>query len=133
MKESGGALPRTPMDGVDAVISGWAAGLCHKTLSEGPPRNDMPLARAPPERELAARKEFDAHRPVVRSTKKKTIAETRRELAWEVVVAQTSAKARPVITGFQGPDLHQGLVETAGCVSMRSFHLRLLRLRALEK
>ena len=44
-----------------------------------------------------------------------------------------SVKARLAAKGFQDPDLKEGLVETSGCVSLRSPHLRAISLSALKK
>ena len=43
-----------------------------------------------------------------------------------------TVKARPVAKGYQDPDLKDGLVETSGCVSLRSSHLRFIPLAALR-
>ena len=42
-------------------------------------------------------------------------------------------KARLVAKGFQDPDLAEGLVDTSGCVSLRSSHLQVASLSALNK
>ena len=42
-------------------------------------------------------------------------------------------KARLVAKGFQDPDLTEGLVDTSGCVSLRSSHLQVVSLSALNK
>ena len=42
-------------------------------------------------------------------------------------------KARLVAKGFQDPDLTEGLVDTSGCVSLRSSHLQVASLSALNK
>ena len=42
-------------------------------------------------------------------------------------------KARLVAKGFQDPDLKEGLVDTSGCVSLRSSHLQLVSLSAIRK
>ena len=35
--------------------------------------------------------------------------------------------------GFQDPDLQEGLVDTSGCVALRSSHLQVISLSALKK
>ena len=42
-------------------------------------------------------------------------------------------RARLVPTGFEDPDLREALVDTSGCVSLRSSHLRALSLSAVRK
>ena len=42
-------------------------------------------------------------------------------------------KARLVAKGFQDPDLTEGPVDTSGCVSLRSSHLQVVSLSALNK
>ena len=44
-----------------------------------------------------------------------------------------TAKARLVAKGFQDPDLQEGLVDTSGCVSLRSSHLQVISLSAIKK
>ena len=43
------------------------------------------------------------------------------------------AQARLVAKGFQDPDLKLGLMDTSGCVSLRSSHLQVASLSALCK
>ena len=47
--------------------------------------------------------------------------------------ATKTVKARFVATGYQGPDLRDGNVDIAGCVSRRSPHLQLISLGALKE
>ena len=42
-------------------------------------------------------------------------------------------KARLAAKGFQGPDSHEGLVDTSGCVSLRSSHFKVISLSAIRK
>ena len=42
-------------------------------------------------------------------------------------------KARLVAEGFQDLDLTEGLVDSSGCVSLRSSHLQVVSLSALNK
>ena len=46
---------------------------------------------------------------------------------------KTCVKARLAAKGFQGPDLQEGLVDTSGCVSLRSSRLQVIPLSALRK
>ena len=55
---------------------------------------------------------------------------TRWVLTWTVVDGVITVKARLVANGYQEPDLKDGLVETAGCVSLRSSHLQVVSLAA---
>ena len=40
--------------------------------------------------------------------------------------------ARLVATGYQGPDLQDGIVDTSGCVSLRSTYLQVISLSAIK-
>ena len=42
-------------------------------------------------------------------------------------------RARIAAKGFQDPDLKEGLVETSGCVSLRSSHLQVVSLSAIRQ
>ena len=57
---------------------------------------------------------------------------TRWVLTWKMVEGVKTVKARLVATGYQDPDLKNGLVETSGCVSPRSSHLQVVSLAALR-
>ena len=46
---------------------------------------------------------------------------------------QKFAEARLVAKGFQDPDLAEGLVETSGCVGLRSSHLQVVSLSAIRQ
>ena len=50
-----------------------------------------------------------------------------------MVDGKKDVKACLVAKGRQDPDVGDGLVETSGCVSLRSSHLRVISLGALKK
>ena len=136
MKYRWGGPPGAHVDGIDAAICAWAADLCNQTLSKEPSKEERKyatLVRTARDHELAAKKEFEVCRPINKAHTKQTIVDTRWVSTRKVIDKTTSAKARLVISGFKGPDLRQGLVETANCVSLRSPHLQLPPLRAWQK
>merc|ERR1712131_293647 len=71
--------------------------------------------------------------PVLETAVNKKIADTSWALTWKMVEGQLRIKARLVAKGFQDPDLQEGLVDTSGCVSLRSSHLQVISLSALKK
>ena len=50
-----------------------------------------------------------------------------------MVDGKTCVKARLVAKGAQDPDLQERLMDTSGCVSLRSSHLRVISLSAIQK
>ena len=58
------------------------------------------------------------------------LVDTRCVLSWETAERKKCVKARLVAKGFQDPDSKNGLVETSGCVSLRSSHLQVIPLSA---
>ena len=50
-----------------------------------------------------------------------------------MVDGQKSVGARLVARGYQDPDLREGLVDTSGCVSLRSSPLQVISLCAIKK
>ena len=61
------------------------------------------------------------------------MADARWALIREVIDGKTKVRARVVNKGPQDPGLHQGLVETAGCVSLRSSDLHLVPVCSMNK
>ena len=51
---------------------------------------------------------------------RKATVDSRGVLTWKLVDGQPPVKAQLAPEGFQDPDPNDGLVETAGCVSLRS-------------
>ena len=121
MRESWGASPGVPADGVDAAISSGAADICSETSEKEPSkeekRNYASFVMAAPEQELGSWKEFYAFRPAALSGIKTTIADTLRGWTWGNIEGGKS-----VMSGYQDPDLQRGPVETARCVSLCSSH-----------
>ena len=89
--------------------------------------------RTAQDREPAAWEEFSECCLRDEANINETIADTRWVLTWKVTEGNTSLMDRLVAKGFQDPDVQRGLVETAGCVSLRSSHLQFLSLRTLKK
>ena len=63
----------------------------------------------------------------------KSSVDSRWVLTWKMVDGVKSAKARLVAKGFQDPDLQAGLVDTSGCVCLRTSHLQVISPSALKK
>ena len=61
------------------------------------------------------------------------MVDTRWVLARKEVDGAKTAKARLVAEGYQEPDLREGNVDGAGCVSHRSSHLQLVSLGPLKQ
>ena len=59
--------------------------------------------------------------------------DTRWVLTWEIVDGANTVEARVVAKGFQDPDLKGGVADSACCVSLRSSHLQVISLGALNK
>ena len=53
-------------------------------------------------------------------------------LTWKMVDGEKRANDRLAEQGCQDPDLRDGNVDTSGCVSLRSSHLRVISLGALK-
>ena len=62
----------------------------------------------------------------------KQIVQTRWVLTGKMADGQKCVKTRLVATGFQDPDSKDGLVETSGCVSLRSSHLHVMPLSTIR-
>ena len=63
----------------------------------------------------------------------KAVPSTRWVLTWRVVDGKKSVEACPVAKGYQDPDLKDGNVDTSGRVTLRSNHLQVILLGALDK
>ena len=61
----------------------------------------------------------------------KDMVDTRWALTWEKVDGKKAAGARFLAKGYQDPDLRDGNVDIAGCISSRSPRLQLISARAL--
>ena len=97
MRDGWGAVPSSPVDGVDAAISAWTANLCGETrgeeLSLEEERKYAPPVSVVQQRELADWEEFHACRSVAQAAIKKAITGTSCVLAWRVADGNTPAKA----------------------------------------
>ena len=82
-------------------------------------------------RESGAWSQFKVSGPMERRKCGKDAFGTRRALPWKVADGAKTRRDRLVANGYQDPDLKHGLVETPGCVSLRSSHLQVVSLAAL--
>ena len=63
----------------------------------------------------------------------KKIVQTKWVRTYKMMEGTKSIDTRMVAKGYQDPALKKGLVDTSGCVSLRSPHLRAISLRAVKK
>ena len=91
------------------------------------------LVRDSKTRELAARGEFDVYTPRSTDGASKEIVRTRWVLTRKMADGKKCVKARLVAKGFQDPDLPGGLVDTSGCVSLRSSRILFAPPSAVKK
>ena len=84
------------------------------------------------DREVDAWEQFEVYSPAQMGTQGKDVVDTRWAPTRKEVNGKKTAKARSVAHGRQDPDLRDGNVEIAGCVSPRSSHLQLLFLGPLR-
>ena len=84
-------------------------------------------------RELEAWAKFKVFSSVGEGAISKKAIDSRWALTWKMGNGAKKVKARLVAKGFQDPDLTEGLVDTSGCVSLRSSHLQVISLSALQK
>ena len=131
------ALQSSVVEGVDGAVSAWVADECNRVLRQEllPDEEKLhsDLAQEGKLRELAAWKKSDAYTKRNEMNTSKQIAQTRWVLSWKMVARVERAMARPAAKGFQGPELKAGLVDVSGCVSLRSSHLQVVPISALQK
>ena len=84
-------------------------------------------------KELEAWGKFKVFSPVKSNSLSKKSVDSHWVLTWKMVEGLKTVKARVVAKGFQDPDLQEGLVDTSGCVRLRSSHLQVISLSALKK
>ena len=84
-------------------------------------------------RELAAWEKFDVYTQRNECQVSKKVARTRRVFTWKTVDGKKCVKASLVAKVFQDPGLREGLVDTSGCVSLRSSHFRVISFGAIER
>ena len=83
--------------------------------------------------ELAAWEQFRVSPTVETGTESMEMVDRRWVLTWKEVDGVKTARARLVAMGYQDPDLRNGDVDIACCVSRRSSHLRLISLGDPQK
>ena len=122
---------------MDGAISEWVADECNRILGQELPREPeamhADLAEARKQRKLAAWGEFDDISPQNACHVQKQIIQSRWVLTRTMVEGKKCVKARLVAEGFQDPDQKEGLVDTSGCVSLRSSHLQVVSLSAIRR
>ena len=125
------------MEGLDDAISAWVADECNRVPGQEPSQEEeemhADLVNKGKQREPEAWEKFDEFSPLSARKVQKQIVQTRWVLTWKMKEWQTCVKARLVAEGFEDPDLKEGLVETSGCVSLRSSHLHVISLSAIRK
>ena len=84
-------------------------------------------------RELEAWGKLDVFSPHSACAVQKQLVQTRWVLTWKIVEGKKRVTARLVAKGFQDPDLKDGLVETSGCVGLRSSHLQVISPSAIRQ
>ena len=122
---------------MDGAASARVAGARNRALGRELLPDDeeahADLAQEAGLRDPTAWKKFDVYaaRNVCNVSKK--IVQTRLVLTWKMVDAKESVQARLVAKGFQYPDPQRGIVDTTCCVGLRSSHLQVISLRAIEE
>ena len=91
------------------------------------------LVKAGKQRELAAWGKLDVFPPRDACKVRKQIVQRRWLLTRKMAEGKKCVKARLVAKCFQGPDLKDGLVDSSGCVSLRSSHLQVAPLSAIRQ
>ena len=84
-------------------------------------------------RELAARGQFDVFARRNECPASKKAEKTRWVWTWKIVDGEKCVEARLLAEGFQDTDVQEGLVDTPGCVSLRSSHVRVFSISAIKK
>ena len=131
------ALSHQMVEGSDEAVTAWVADECNRVLGQELSVEEelscKELAHEGKMRELEAWKKFKVFSSVKESDISKTVIDSRWVSTWKMVDGIKKAKARLVAKRFQDPDLTEGLVDTSGCVSLRSSHLQVASLSALNK
>ena len=91
------------------------------------------VAKAANVKELDDWKKFDVFEPRRDCKVSKQIAQTRWVLTWKMVDGQESANARLVAKDYWGPGVREGIMDTSGCVRLRSSHLQATSLCAIKE
>ena len=129
---------RSPVvGGVDAAISAWVADECNRVSGRdfwmGEEETYADLARGAKVKELGARQSFGVLEPSQEQDVLKKVVQTRWVLAWKMMEGAKIINVRSASKGYQGPDLKEGVPDASGCVSLRSSHLQVISLCAIEK
>ena len=95
-------------------------------------KSNLELVGDAEEHRRSAWNRFKVFSPIKEGGNSKAIVDTRWVLPWKVVGGKNTAKARPVAEGYKDPDMKEGNVSCAGCVSRRSSHLQALSVAAIK-
>ena len=119
LKETWGAPPGAPLDGVDAGTFVEAPDRCGKiparALTPSELWNYAPLFRGSQGRESDAWGKFDVLRPA-----RRPVVDSRWVRSWEVVDGRATVPARLAARASKDPDLRHGRVEMACCFGLFS-------------
>ena len=123
------------MEGVDGAASAWVADKCNRELGQelSPGGEERHGDLAAKNTELGDCKKFDVCEPRNDCDVSRTGVQTRSVLTRKMMDGHKGDKARLVAEGYQDPGLREGIVDTPGCVSLRSSHLQVISLRAIKK
>ena len=125
------------VEGVGGAVSAWDADECDRASGqELPPeegRQHAELVQQPKNRELDAWGKFDVYESRAIGNVSKQVVHTRWVLTWKMADGQKSVEARLAAKGYQDPDLKDGLVDTSGCVSLRSSHPQVIPPCSIEE
>ena len=112
------------------AISAWVARDCDRVLGQELSEEEAAhpeVVRGAKGKEQEAWKSFGVLTPLRAGDFGKSAADTRRVLTWKTVEGVTPVKPRLAAEDFQDPALKDGIVDTAGCVSLRSHHLQVTK------
>ena len=122
---------------MDGAASAWVADECAGALGQkSSPEATKQHAAFAQAAKIEGRdtwNQIDVFEPRKNDNVSRQNAPTRRILTWMMVGGRKSIKARLVAKGYQDPHLRGGIVDTPGRVSIRSSHLQMISLRAIEK
>ena len=121
---------------IDVVFPAKAADECNRISGQELPPEPERLyekdALAAKQRELDTWSQFKDYNPMEPGKCGEEVVGTRWVLTWRVAGGVKTVKACLAAKGYQDPDLKDGLVETPGCVSLRSPNLEVISLAALR-
>ena len=127
-----GAHQSSVAEGVAGAAPAWVVHLHSRVLGRELSSEEAgryaELVKAAKIEEPGARREFGVFERRRDGNVSKQIARTRWVSTWRMVDGRKSVKARLAAKGYEDPDIREGIVDTSGCVSIRSPHLRVISL-----